>query len=66
MFIALYCACVLQVMKNLGENMTDEEIEEMIKEADLDRDGKISYQGTQRRHRGRGVEYTGKGQGQSS
>ena len=34
-----------QVMKNLGETMTDEEIEEMIKEADLDRDGKISYQG---------------------
>ena len=32
-------------MKNLGENMTDEEIEEMIKEADADLDGKVSYQG---------------------
>ena len=35
-------------MNNLGEQMTDEEIEEMIKEADLDGDGKISYDGTRR------------------
>ena len=36
---------VVQVMLNLGEKMTDEEIEEMIKEADEDNDGKVSYQG---------------------
>merc|ERR1711893_267755 len=30
-----------QVMLNLGEKMTDEEIEEMIKEADDDQDGKV-------------------------
>ncbi|XP_069114960.1 uncharacterized protein [Argopecten irradians] len=31
------------VMTNLGEKMDDEEVEEMIKEADLDGDGKINY-----------------------
>jgi Ca2+-binding EF-hand superfamily protein len=34
-----------QVMLNLGEKMTDEEIIEMIKEADLDGDGKLNYDG---------------------
>ncbi len=36
----------LQVMANLGENLTDEELEEMIREADMDGDGKINYDGT--------------------
>ncbi|KAL3874519.1 hypothetical protein ACJMK2_037525 [Sinanodonta woodiana] len=31
------------VMTNLGEKLTDEEIGEMIKEADKDKDGQISY-----------------------
>jgi calmodulin len=30
-----------QVMKSLGENLTDAEIDEMIKEADKDRNGTI-------------------------
>ena len=34
-----------QVMLNLGEKMTDEEVDEMIKAADVDRDGKLSYNG---------------------
>lgn len=32
------------VMTNLGEKLTDEEIETMLEEADLDRDGAVNYQ----------------------
>lgn len=31
-------------MINLGERLTDEEAEQMIKEADLDGDGHVSYE----------------------
>jgi len=33
------------VMTNLGEKLSEEEIADMIKEADLDGDGKVSYTG---------------------
>ena len=33
------------VMANLGEKMTDEDIDEMLREADTDGDGQIDYQG---------------------
>lgn len=33
------------VMTNLGEKLTDEEVEDMIREADLDGDGVVSYHG---------------------
>ena len=34
----------LQVMSTLGENLTQEEIDEMIREADLDGDGRVCYE----------------------
>lgn len=37
---------VREVMKSLGENLTDEQIEKIIQEADLDGDRQVSYQGT--------------------
>ena len=33
-----------RVMKSLGEKVTEDEVEAMIKEADLDGDGQINYQ----------------------
>lgn len=34
------------VMINLGENTTDEEVDEMIGEADMDGDGQVDYEGS--------------------
>ena len=33
-------------MTNLGEKLTDLEVDEMIREADLDGDGMVNYEGT--------------------
>lgn len=32
-----------QIMANLGEKLTEEEVEAMVKEADIDGDGEINY-----------------------
>jgi len=40
-------ACDMQlrhVMTNLGEKLTDEEVDEMIREADVDGDGQVNYE----------------------
>ncbi|MPC14257.1 Calmodulin [Portunus trituberculatus] len=34
----------LHVMTNLGEKLTDEEVDEMIREADIDGDGQVNYE----------------------
>lgn len=33
------------VMTNLGEKLTDQEVDEMMKEADIDGDGQLNYEG---------------------
>ncbi len=39
------CARQLRhVMTNLGEKLTDEEVDEMIREADVDGDGQVNYE----------------------
>ena len=34
-----------QVMMNLGEKLTETEVDEMVREADIDGDGRIDYDG---------------------
>ena len=40
----LHWPTVFQVMSTLGENLTREEIDEMIREADMDGDGRVCYE----------------------
>ena len=37
---------IRRVMTNLGDKLNDEEVDEMIREADLDGDGQVNYEGT--------------------
>lgn len=34
----------MQVMMTIGEKLTDEEVEQMIREADMDGDGQVNYE----------------------
>ena len=36
---------IRRVMTNLGDKLNDEEVDEMIREADLDGDGQVNYEG---------------------
>ena len=41
------CICasdIRHIMTNLGEKLSDEEVDEMIREADIDGDGQINYE----------------------
>ena len=40
-----FVLCFRHVMTNLGEKLTDEEVDEMIREADIDGDGQVNYEG---------------------
>lgn len=42
--MCFHCAQLRNVMFNLGERLTDEEAEQMIREADLDGDGQVNYE----------------------
>ena len=33
------------VMTNIGEKLSDQEVDEMIREIDVDRDGQVNYEG---------------------
>lgn len=44
-FMSLHFTFQLRhVMTNLGEKLTDEEVDEMIREADIDGDGQVNYE----------------------
>lgn len=38
------------VMTNLGEKLSEEEVDDMIKEADMDGDGLVNYDGNTYKH----------------
>jgi EF-hand domain pair len=44
MLIMLHYLQLRHVMTNLGEKLTDEEVDEMIREADVDGDGQVNYE----------------------
>ena len=45
LFRFISAAELRHVMTNLGEKLNDDEVDEMIREADLDGDGMVNYEG---------------------
>ena len=45
LFYPISAAELRHVMTNLGEKLTEEEVDEMIREADIDGDGQVNYDG---------------------
>lgn len=43
-YLTSWCVQLRHVMTNLGEKLTDEEVDEMIREADVDGDGQVNYE----------------------
>ncbi len=43
-FLQILYRQLRHVMTNLGEKLTDEEVDEMIREADVDGDGQVNYE----------------------
>jgi len=41
--VYVYVVQLRHVMINLGEKLSDEEVEQMIKEADMDGDGQVDF-----------------------
>lgn len=42
-YVYVYVFQLRHVMINLGEKLTDDEVEQMIREADIDGDGQVNY-----------------------
>ena len=39
----LYCLLSKSAMRKIGEKVSDKQVDGMVKEADLDKDGKVNY-----------------------
>ena len=45
------------MMANLGEKLTDEQVDQMIREADIDGDGQVNYEGITQSHYSKQIDH---------